>query len=222
MVGGSRWGWSRPLRACPHDPDIEIFLKRSPATKVFLISPFFFPNLWKTKPLSGNTLGPVGVSTVFTHSVLQTETQQWPGKILEKGEEDSSYLIHVYSQASLSQTDLSSAKRTNCSWHVQNAFINKDNNSMSCLSCLKGSRSVFFPEYTINQIYLGLAGWFFSAFLRDISDDLAQCSKVTQTVHVLSESEHSQDSGKNFPFKSDGQRSGFCGCSRLLSLLGCN
>lgn len=86
---------------------------------------------------------------------------------------------------------------------------------MSCLSCLKGSRSVFFPEYTINQIYLGLASFFFSVFLRGISDDVAQYSKVAQTICVLSQSEHSLDSGQNFPLRSDGQRSGFCECSRL-------
>ena len=94
---------------------------------------------------------------------------------------------------------------------------------LSCLSCLKGSRSGFCPEYTIKQIYLGLAGFFFSAFLRDISDDVAQDSKVAQTIHVLSQSEHSLDSGKNLHL---GQRSGFCGCSRLPCTarvqLGCN
>lgn len=73
----------------------------------------------------------------------------------------------------------------------------------------------FFPEYTINQVYLGLAGFFFSAFLRDISDEFAQNSEVAQTIHVLSQSEHSLGSGKNFPLRSDRQRSQFCGCSRL-------
>lgn len=83
---------------------------------------------------------------------------------------------------------------------------------------------IFFPEYTINQMYLGLAGFFFSAFLRDIHDSGAQYSKVA--IFALSQSEHSLYSGKKFPVRSDRQRSGFCGCSRLpftaKMQLGCN
>lgn len=165
--------------------------------------------------LSGNKPGPMGVSRVFTHSVLLTEMQQWSQRILEKAGKDSLYPIHVHSQASLSQPDSSPTKLTKCSWHVQSAFIKKNNNSMSCLSCLKGSRNSFFPKYTINQIYLVFAGIFFSAFLRDISDDVAQYSKVAQTIHVLSQSKHSLDSGKNFPLRLGRQRSVFCGCGRL-------
>lgn len=79
----------------------------------------------------------------------------------------------------------------------------------------KGLEQCFFADNTINQVYLGLAGFFFSAFLSDLSDVVAQYSKVAQTVGVLSQSEHSLDSGKNFPLRYDRKRSGFCGCSRL-------
>lgn len=49
---------------------------------------------------------------------------------------------------------------------------------------------VFFPEYTINQIYLGLAGFFSSAFLRDIHASGAQYSKVAQAIFALLQSTH--------------------------------
>lgn len=84
----------------------------------------------------------------------------------------------------------------------------------------------FFPEYTINQIYLGLAGFFFSALLRDIHDSGSKYCKVAQAIFVFSLSEHSLYSGKKFPVRSDRQRSGFSGCSMLLFTakvqLGCN
>lgn len=79
----------------------------------------------------------------------------------------------------------------------------------------EGLQECFFPEYTINQIYLGLAGFYFSAFLRDIHDSGAQYSKVAQTIFALSQSGRSLYSGKKFPLRSDRQRSGFCGCSML-------
>lgn len=56
---------------------------------------FFSPILWKAKLLCvWKKLGPVGVHTVFTHYVLQTGTQPWPRRILEKDGKDQTSLMH--------------------------------------------------------------------------------------------------------------------------------
>lgn len=89
-----------------------------------------------------------------------------------------------------------------------------------------GLQECFFPEYTINRMYLGLACFFFSTFLRDIHDSGAQHSNVALAISALSQSDYSLYLRKKFTLRSDRQKSGFCGCSSLPFTakvqLGCN
>lgn len=183
------------------------------------VSPFFSPMLWKTKLLSvWKKLGPVCVHIFFILHVLQTGTQPWPRRILEKGGKDGSNPTHAWSQTSPSQH----AKQIKCSWHVQNAFMKKHNNSMSCLSCLKGSRSVFFLSTPLTGC---IWGWLvsFSPLSSETSMIVVLSTPTwhwqfllfqSQTIHCIWE--------RNFHLGLTGKNLDFVDVVVCLLLLRCN
>lgn len=199
--------WTNKTCQCPQDPHIEILLKRSHHC-------IFFLNLWKAKLSSvWKQIWPCQCkdhlySIVFCNLRLSNDLEGSWWRVGRTG-----HTLFMYTlQASLSQPDSSPARWIKWSLHVQNAFIKKDNNYMPCLSCLKGSRRggflfcfVFLLSTLLNRYFWG---WLvsFSQSSWGINDHVAQCSKVTQTICVLSQSEHWMDSGKNFPLRSDLQR----------------
>lgn len=216
----SRWGWSGPIRLISAlmaliSPFWEALWEALwPVYCSFLL--FSFLTSGKPSSPSGSKLG-----TVFSNSAMKIWTNQWPGRILEKGGKDSSYPVYTYSQVSLSLPDSSPAKPIKFSWCDQNAFVKEDNNSMSCLSCLKGSSGVFLLTTLLIRF---IWGWLVS---------FSQPSSVTSVMLLLSTQRwhrqlvlfHSQSTRwtqeRIFHLGPTGKDLDFVGVAGCLSLLGC-